>query len=224
MPLTSWKTTTIAGTFVRFSFKVPVPWPPVVGAHALQVMSVSVMLPVVHPIVILPGRTCVVDPGPQDNTAGTGVAVVVVAKEEVVVDPCAVVVEAWPAVDLAGGVEESGPRVNPMPIPTPRAATTRATIPARTRVLRRTVMVIGEFLAGTNVTVVRSVSSKSQRTSVAARDRPVGGRDRQAPACRCGAQGTTVSITLDGSGSVGTQWLPWGCVRHAGGTHGPRAR
>jgi hypothetical protein len=144
MPFTEPKTITIAGTLSKYSFNMPVPCPPVDFAHDFQVISEIVMLPVVHPIVIVAGRTCVVDPGPQDSTAGPVGAVVEVVEDEVVVDTCAVVEEPVP-IDFAVGDDDLEPTITPIPIPAARAATMSVTMPERTTVLRRMVMTRGSL-------------------------------------------------------------------------------
>jgi hypothetical protein len=102
-------------------------------------MDVTVVPPVAHPTVSFVGRTCGVDAGPQDKTAGTGAVVVVVEEDVVVVPPCAVVVDTPLAVDLVVGGEFE-PTTRPTAIPIPRAARTSATMPTLTYVLRLTVM------------------------------------------------------------------------------------
>lgn len=143
MPLVTWKTTTIAGTLCRFSFKVPVPCPPVDAPHELQVISVIVIDPLVQPIFKLVGRTCGVDPGPHERTDGCATVVVVVASVVVV---AFVVVVATPTVSddfLAG--EDLDPTANPMTVPTPNAARIRTRTPTRMTVLRRIVMTRGSL-------------------------------------------------------------------------------
>jgi hypothetical protein len=146
MPATSWNTTTIAGALCVPTVTVPVPWPPLAASQALHVMPVTVVTFVAHPTVSVVGRTCGVGPGPQDRTAGRGATVVEVATEDVVVETCGVVVEAPLAEELFGG-EVLEPTLNPMAVPTPRAARTSATTPARTTVLRRIVMSCGSLFA-----------------------------------------------------------------------------
>jgi hypothetical protein len=148
MPATSWNTTTIAGALCVPTVTVPVPWPPVAASQALHVMPVTVVTFVAHPTVSVVGRTCGVGPGPQDRTAGREATVVEVATEDVVVETCGVVVEAPLAEELFGG-EVLEPTLNPMAVPTPRAARTSTTTPARTTVLRRIVMSCGSFFATT---------------------------------------------------------------------------
>ncbi len=109
---------------------------------------VTVMTFVAHPTVSVMGRTCCVDPGPQDKTAGSGVTVVEVVLEEVVVEVNGLVVEAPVAEEWFGG-ELSEPTLNPMAVPTPRAARMSTTTPARTTVLLRTVMSVGSSFATT---------------------------------------------------------------------------
>lgn len=138
MPPTSLKTTTMAGTLVRSTLRVPVPCPPPVPAHSFHVMPVTVLVALAHPTTSLVGRTCGADPGPQDRTAGSGVVVVVVVGIKVLVEWCAEVVEVPVAVDFVGG-EDLEPTAAPMAMPTPRAARTRTTMLTRTTVLRRTV-------------------------------------------------------------------------------------
>jgi hypothetical protein len=128
---------------------VPVPWPPVAASQEFQVMPVTVTDPVAHPIVSVVGRTCGVGPGPQDSTAGTEVGVVVLVRDEVVVDTGSVVVEAPRAVDFVGG-EDFEPTANPMAVPTPRDTRTSTTTPKRTTVLRRTAMSRGSLFATSN--------------------------------------------------------------------------
>ena len=152
MPFTESNTTTIAEAvrdvplaqfgWQLFTFRVPMPCPPIFALHICQLMAVTVMAPVAHPTVSVEGRTVGVDPGPQDTTAGTGATVVVVlgADVAVVVDPCAVVVERPMRVDVVDGAEDLEPTADPMAIPTPRAARMSATMPALTTVLGRTVM------------------------------------------------------------------------------------
>lgn len=108
-----------------------------------QVMPVTLTAPAGQPTMSVVGRTCGVDPGAQDSTAGTGVVVVLV-RGEVVVDTRSGVVEDPVALDLAGG-EEPEPTFSPMAIPTPRATRTRTAPPTRTMVLRRTVMTRGSL-------------------------------------------------------------------------------
>lgn len=74
------------------------------------------------------GRTWGVGPGPQDRTAGTEFVVVLV-REDVVVDTRSVVCEVLGADDFVGG-EDFEPRANPMAVPTPRATRTSATAPS----------------------------------------------------------------------------------------------
>jgi hypothetical protein len=125
---------------------VPVPWPPLAASHAFQVIPVTVTDPVGQPMVSVAGRTWGVGPGPQDRTAGTAFVVVVLARDEVVVDTGWVVVEALAAVDFVGG-EDFEPTANPMAVPTPRDTRTSTTAPARTTVLRRTAMSRGSLFA-----------------------------------------------------------------------------
>jgi hypothetical protein len=147
MPATSWNTTTIAGALCAPTVRVPVPWPPVAESQALHVIAVTVVLFVAHPTMSVAGRTCGVGPGPQDRTAGSAATVVeVVSEDVVVVDACGAVVEAPVAEELLGG-ELPEPTLNPMAIPTPRAARTRTPTPARTIVLRRIVMSCGSSFA-----------------------------------------------------------------------------
>ena len=146
MPATSWNTTTIAGALWKPTVTVPVPWPPVAASQTLHVILLTVVTFAAHPTVIVAGRTCGVGPGPQDRTAGIGAAVVEVATEDVVVDARGVVVEASVVAALFGG-EVLEPTLNPMAVPTPRAARTSTTTPAWTRVLRRTVTSAGSFFA-----------------------------------------------------------------------------
>ncbi len=119
--------------------KVPVPWPPAGPPHALQVMPVTVMAPVAHPTVIFVGRVRDVDPGPQESTTGREVTLVVV-RGAVVVDTFAVLVEPPMAADLFDWGEDLEPMLKPIAVPTPRAASTSATMPTRTTVLRCTVI------------------------------------------------------------------------------------
>jgi hypothetical protein len=142
MPPTSLKTTTIAGTLVRSTLRVPVPCPPPAAAHSFHVMPVTVLVALAHPTTSVVGRTCGVDPGPQDRTAGGGVVVVVGA--EVLVERWSEVVEVLAAVDFVGG-EDLEPTATPTAIPTPRATNTRATTLTRTTVLRRTVTSLGSL-------------------------------------------------------------------------------
>jgi len=80
---------------VLLTLRVPVPCPPDAAPHNCQVMAVTVMFPVAHPTLSRVGRTCGVDLGPQDRTAGRGgvvvveatVVVVVIGEVEVVVNP-----------------------------------------------------------------------------------------------------------------------------------------
>jgi hypothetical protein len=111
-------------------------------------MPVTVVAFVAHPTVSVVGRTCGVGPGPQERTAGMEATVVEVATEDVVVDTGSLVVEAPVAEESVGG-EVPDPTLNPTAIPTPRAARTSATTPARTTVLRRTVMSFGSLFATT---------------------------------------------------------------------------
>jgi hypothetical protein len=111
------------------------------------VIAVTVAVFVAHPTVSVVGRTCGVGPGPQDNTAGSAAPVVEVASEDEVVDPCGAVVEAPVADELLGGLPD--PTLNPMAIPTPRAARTRTTTPTRTIVPRRIVISCGSSVATT---------------------------------------------------------------------------
>ena len=106
------------GHLIESTFNVPVPCPPVAAPHSSQVIPVTVMSPVAHPTVRLVGRTCGAEPGPQDITAGCGAKV---RRLRMVVDTCAVVVEAPMAVDFVVDGEELEPIVNPMAIPTPTA-------------------------------------------------------------------------------------------------------
>ena len=145
MPATSWNTTTIAGALCKPTVTVPVPCPPLAASQALHVISVTVVPFVAQPTVSVVGRTCGVGPGPQDRTVGTA-TVVEVAVEDVVVDPCGMVVEASVAEKLFGG-DVLEPTLSPMAVPTPRAARTSTTTPARTTVLRRTVMTLGSLFA-----------------------------------------------------------------------------
>jgi hypothetical protein len=69
-------------------------------------------------------------------------------EDGVVVDTGGLVVEAPVAEEWVGG-EVPDPTLNPIAIPTPRAARTSATTPARTTVLRRTVMSFGSLFATT---------------------------------------------------------------------------
>jgi hypothetical protein len=112
------------------------------------VISVTVVTFVAHPTVSVVGRTCGVGPGPQERTAGTEATVVEVGTEDVVVDTGGLVVEAPVAEEWVGG-EVPDPTLNPMAIPTPRAARTSAMTPARTTVLRRTVISFGSLFATT---------------------------------------------------------------------------
>lgn len=122
-----------------------------------QVIPVTVVFPVVHPTVSLVGRTCVVDPGPQESTAGSGATVVVVGRD-VLVDTCAIVVDVPIPSDLVAGGEDLEPTVNPTAMPPPRAARMSAAIPTRTTVLRRMVMRRGS-LSTITTTVVRAVAT-----------------------------------------------------------------
>jgi hypothetical protein len=146
MPSTTLNTTTIAGACRKPWLTVPVPWPPAAVPHAFQVIPVTVTDPAAHPTVSIVGRTCGVDPGPQDSTAGTEVAVVVLVRGEVVVDTGSVVVETPVAVDFVG-VEDLEPTANPIAVPTPSAARTSTTTPTRTTALRRTAMSRGSLSA-----------------------------------------------------------------------------
>jgi hypothetical protein len=114
------------------------------------VIFVTVVVFVAHPTVSVLGRTCGVGAGAQDSTAGRAATVVEVASEdEVVVAACGAVVEVPMAEELLGG-ELPEPTLNPMAIPTPRAARTATTTPPRTIVLRRIVMSCGSsFATGT---------------------------------------------------------------------------
>lgn len=147
IPETGWKTITTAGVLREvpraqlgwqlFTFIRPVPCPPVSASHDVQEMVVTVTPPVAHPTVRRVGRTCGVEDGPQDNTAGSG------GRVEVVVGPVAVVEdfpwapdEAPLAADfVCEGVPERMAR--PIAIPRPSVATTRTTIPSRVRLSNR---------------------------------------------------------------------------------------
>jgi hypothetical protein len=140
-PFTALNTTTIAGAlrdvpvaqsgWQLFTFNVPLPCPPVAAPHNVQLMAVTVVPPVAHPTVSFVGRTWGVDTGPQDSTAGTGAAVVVVVEGGVLeVLPCAVGVDPPLSVDLVVG-EELEPTTKPTTIPIPRAERTSATMPTR---------------------------------------------------------------------------------------------
>jgi hypothetical protein len=107
-------------------------------------MPVTVTVPFAHPTVRFVGRTCGVDPGAQERTAGT--EVVVVVETEVLVDECAEVVEGA-AVGLVAGGEDFERTATPTATPTPRATRTIATKPTRRTVLRRTVNSRGSLCA-----------------------------------------------------------------------------
>jgi hypothetical protein len=162
MPFTSLKTTTIAGALSGPAFKVPEPCPPVADPHADHLTPVTVTIPAVHPTMSFVGRTCGVDPGPQDSTAGCG-ATVVVARGRVVVDTFAVVVEPPLAVDSDAGGEDLEPSANPIAVPAPRATRTSATTPTRTTVLRRSVITLGSRPA------TEGNGSSSQQLQIASR-------------------------------------------------------
>jgi hypothetical protein len=123
----------MAGTLRRSTFKVPVPCPPVSASHAFQVIPVTVTPPVAHPTVRPVGRTCDVDPGPQESTAGSCDATVVVVGDKLVV-------EVLVAVDFDEGADGLELTRSPTAIPTPRATRTRTATPTLTTVLRRTLM------------------------------------------------------------------------------------
>jgi hypothetical protein len=177
-PFTSLNTTTSAGALVKPTLSVPVPCPPVVLAHALQVMFVTVVVPFVHPTVSIVGRTCGVDPGPQDSTAGCVLTVVVEVEVEVVVDACPLAAEATVEVDLAAGGAVLEPTVQPMATPPPRAARIARTMPSRTTVLRRTVMSRGSLCA-TTPTVVRTVTGTTNGVGRPGRREDDSGQDHQ---------------------------------------------
>ena len=132
-----------------FTFNVPVPCPPVAAAHSVHEMAVTVTRPKAHPMVSFAGRTCGVDPGPQESTAGRGTTVVAVEADVEVVDfdVGPLVVETLPSVDFVAGGEDLEPTVKPTAIPAPRASTTSAAMPTRTTVLRRTLITRESFRA-----------------------------------------------------------------------------
>src|SRR5215469_16629463 len=72
-----------------FTVMVPVPWPPASAPHVFHVMDVIVTAPVAHPTVIVAGRMCGVEDGPQERTDGTDDAADVVVLDPVVVVPWA---------------------------------------------------------------------------------------------------------------------------------------
>jgi hypothetical protein len=125
------------------SVTVPVPCPPVAALHWFQLMSVTVAVCVVHPMMSFEGFTICFDPGPHVSTDGTA-DVVVVPEDVDVVDPTAeLFFDDWGV-----GGEEPEPAVSPMAMPAPRAASTSTATPTLTSVLRRTVMT-EEFSATT---------------------------------------------------------------------------
>jgi hypothetical protein len=164
MPSTSLKTTTIAGALLRSTLRVPIPCPPPPAPHSFHVMSVTVMFPLEHPTVSSVGRTCGVDPGPQDRTAGTVAPVVVVVGGDVVVDTCAVGVEVPLAVELVVDGGDLEPTVDQIVMPTPSATRMSVTIPTQTTVLRRTVMRRGSL----STTKGNGSSGRSRRSDVLA--------------------------------------------------------
>ncbi len=131
----------MAGTLLRFTFRIPEPCPPLVACHSFQVIPVTVTFPVEHPTVIVEGRMWGVEPGPQDSTAGTAANAVVVVERKVVevASPCVEVVELPVAVDPFVDPDLE-PTAKPIAIPPPREARTRTAMPTRTTVLRRRVM------------------------------------------------------------------------------------
>ena len=131
----------MAGTLLRFTFRIPEPCPPLVACHTFQVIPVTVTFPVEHPTVIVEKRMWAVEPGPQDSTAGTAANAVVVVERKVVevASPCVEVVELPVAVDPFVDPDLE-PTAKPIAIPPPREARTRTAMPTRTTVLRRRVM------------------------------------------------------------------------------------
>ena len=83
--------------------------------------------------------------------------------EVVVVDTCGLVVEGPVAEEWVGG-EVPEPTLNPTAIPTPRAARTSATTPARTTVLRRTVISFGSSFATTICSRLREAPETTHGT------------------------------------------------------------
>src|SRR5580704_7391884 len=147
----------MAGTLIKYTFKVPIPCPPLALLHSLHVMPVTVVPAELQPTVSMVGRTWGVDPGPQDRTAGSAPVVVVVARVELVVGASVVVVVA-PFIFVGEDLE---PTLRPMASPAPSAARIKTAIPSRRTVLRRTVMNRGSlFATNTNGSSGRSRSGE----------------------------------------------------------------